>query len=208
LIIAVSGTGTGVGKTTVSTALLRTLREHTRVTAYKPIETGGDADGRALAEASGSQAGPTVVLQTPVAPNVAARAEGVVLDPGALAQEARRRSVDSVLVLETAGGLFSPMTDDETNADWLDRVAPDLLVLVASNRLGVLHDVEACRRASKRTIDCVVLTGAAPDASVATNRLEIVRRLPVVEMKSPDDVGELAEWASRVCHVKQRIPGR
>lgn len=198
MILAVSGTGTGVGKTTVSVALARALRDRCRVGAYKPVETGGDADGRALAEACGSDAGPTLVLQTPVAPNVAARREGAQLDAAALAAEARTRAGRcDVLVVETAGGLFSPMTDEESNADWLDRVGPDLLVLVASNRLGVLHDVEACRRASKRAIDLVVLTGGdSTDPSVATNRSEIGRRLPVLGMPSPTDVTELETWAA------------
>lgn len=202
MIVAVSGTGTGVGKTTVCTALLRALRKRVRVGAYKPIETGGDADGRALADAAGSEAGPTIVLSTPVAPNVAARQEGIALDAAVLetlANQARHRAVAcEVLVVETAGGLFSPMTDEQTNADWLDGLGVDLLVLVASNRLGVLHDVEACRRASRRTIDLVVLTGSSQDLSVSTNRMELARRHPILEMRSTTDVHELEVWASTV----------
>jgi dethiobiotin synthase len=198
VIIAVTGTGTGVGKTTVSVALVHALRERGATLAYKPIETGGDDDGRALATASGSDAGPTVLLKTPVAPNVAARIEGVAIDLAALARSAWERARSArFLVLETPGGLFSPVADDgTTNADWLDRVEPDRMVVVASNRLGVLHDVEAVRRASRRTIDVVVLTGAANDASVATNATELRRQLPVVEMRALADLAQLRAWAA------------
>lgn len=198
MIIAVTGTGTGVGKTTVSAALLHLLQRRAAIGAFKPIETGGDADGRALAEASGSHAGPELVLRTPVAANVAARIEGRPIDLAALARSAweRARKV-RYLVIETPGGLFSPLTDDGiTNADWLDRVEPDQLVVVARNRLGVLHDVEAVRRASRRPIDLVVLTAVAEGESDATNATELRRRLAVAEMRRADDLTQLSVWAA------------
>lgn len=206
MIVAVSGTGTGVGKTTVAVALARALRGLVRAHAFKPIETGGDADGRALTEATGFDAGPGLLLRTPVAPNVAARMEGVRLDLASLTGETRRRaSACDVLLLETAGGLFSPMSDEWTNADWLETVGPDLLVVVASNRLGVLHDVEATRRASSRPIDLVVLTGGtAEDPSVAGNRTELERRLRVVGMSRLDDVDELGRWAAELASTLAR----
>src|SRR5262249_56223172 len=67
-ITLVVGTDTGVGKTWVSCALARALRETgQQVVAVKPIETGvtdppkPDEDGAMLAEASG-QAGPRRAL--------------------------------------------------------------------------------------------------------------------------------------------------
>lgn len=200
MIIAVAGTGTGIGKTTVGVALIRLLAKRFTVRALKPIETGGDEDGRALAEASGADAGPLIQLALPAAANVAARAEGRELDLGSLARSVWERATEAnVLVLETPGGLFSPLDDDgTTNADWLDRVEPDYLLLVAPNRLGVLHDVEAVRRASRRPIDAVVLTGWASDASVRTNAEELGRKVAVVSMRGLDDVGELQGWVDRL----------
>lgn len=200
MILAVAGTGTGVGKTTVGVALVRLLAKRFTVRAFKPLETGGDDDGRALTEASGFDAGPLIQLALPAAANVAARAEGRELDLGSLARSVWERATEAnVLVLETPGGLFSPLHDDgTTNADWLERVEPDCLVLVAPNRLGVLHDVEAVRRASKRRIDAVVLTGWASDASAVSNAEEIGRRLSVVSMRGVGDLGELEGWVDRL----------
>lgn len=200
MIVVVSGTGTEVGKTTTSVALLRALRSHgLAVRAWKPVETGGDADGRALAEATGSDAGPTWRLSVPVAANVAARLDGVELSGEDLVTEARRRASGArLLLVETAGGLFSPFTDSSANADWVARLRPDLHVLVAANRLGVLHDVEACRRAAATSgapVDLVVLTGGSPnDASVATNASEVRRRGQVVAVPAPGEVAALVEW--------------
>ena len=71
-------------------------------------------------------------------------------------------------VIETAGGLFSPLTDDGgTNAELVRRIEGGRLVLVAADRLGVLHDVEACRRAA-------VATGLTVDAIVSNRMLELL----------------------------------
>lgn len=202
MIVAVTGTGTGVGKTTVAVALVRALAVRgVRVGAFKPVETGGDEDGRALAAASGADAGPGVTLRTPVAPNVAARIEGVALDAEGLRREAAARAERvQVLVVEPPGGLYSPLTDELTAADWLRMLRPDRLLLVAPNRLGVLHDVEACRRAlaaEGTSVAAVVLTGEPErDPAVAWNAEEIARRLPVLRMRSVDDVEDLGSWAA------------
>jgi dethiobiotin synthetase len=199
LIIAVTGTGTGVGKTTVAVAMVRLLRARFRVGAWKPIETGGDADGRALGEASGSDAGPSIVLRTPVAPSVAARREGRAVEIAVLARESRKRSaVVDRLVVELPGGLYSPLDDEgRTNSELLVALRPDVLLLVASNRLGVLHDVEACRRAMRADglrLDAVVLTGRSPDESVATNAVELARSVDVAEVPRPEETAALARW--------------
>ncbi len=188
--VVVVGTGTGVGKTTFSVALVRGVREagH-RVIGWKPVETGGDADGRALAAAAGA-AEPVSGLrfQRPVTPSLAARLEGLEVDLDALVAraDALERSTE-ILVVESAGGLFSPLRDDGlTNAELAVALRPDLLVLVAANRLGVLHDVEACRRALLAMgvrPDVVVLTGGdVRDQSVAWNADEVRRRSTVLEM--------------------------
>ena len=54
--------------------------------------------------------------------------------------EAARREA-SPLVVELAGGLFSPLAPQLTNAEVIAALAPTFTFLVAPDRLGVLHDI-------------------------------------------------------------------
>lgn len=202
MIVAIAGTGTHVGKTTFSVAWIRDLRRRgLAVRGWKPVETGGDADARALGEAAGEFRAPAHALAEPISAHLAARRAGVRIDLAAIAAEAHRIAEQcDLLVVETAGGLFSPVTDHDTNAELVESLDPDRLILVAPDRLGTLHDVEAVRRACTRQIDLVVLTGAhPPDAGTTYNADEL--RQPCVRM--PDR--ELpAEAAARLAALVPR----
>ncbi len=69
------------------------------------------------------------------------------------------------------------------NAHIVAALAPDNLVVVASDRLGVLHDVIATARAAAElspTIDAVALTPSpAADASTGRNAMELLRLIRV-----------------------------
>nr|MBA2538798.1 dethiobiotin synthase [Deltaproteobacteria bacterium] len=151
MIIAVAGTGTGVGKTHVACALVGGLRDaKKRAVGWKPVESGVTAesintDEALLAAISGGPAAPTLRLKAPVAPNVAARRENVTIDPVAIRTAlAELNQKHEIVVLELAGGLFSPFDDTLDNAEWLARsnLAPRVL-LVGWDRLGILHEVSS-----------------------------------------------------------------
>ena len=80
---------------------------------------------------------------------------------------------------ELPGGLFSPLSETATNADLIRRLDPWRVLLVAPDRLGVLHDVIATSRAAQAEdvrIDGVILSAPAmPDASTGTNAEELGR---------------------------------
>ena len=75
----------------------------------------------------------------PLAPHLAARAEGRRVDPQLLRDgiEFWRETSDIVLV-EGAGGLMSPMSDDDYNADLAAEFGYPLVV-VAANELGTIN---------------------------------------------------------------------
>ncbi len=145
----VTGTDTGVGKTLITQALLFRLRErHVRVVGMKPIAAGADHDGRnddvlALRAASSIDAPPALVnpylLRLPVSPHIAARREGVVVEPERIASAcaALRAQADAVVV-EGAGGFLVPITDTLDGGD-LARALGLPLVLVVGLRLGCLN---------------------------------------------------------------------
>ena len=149
----IAGTDTGVGKTLVSSALLRHLRlTHPRVVGMKPVAAGTtrDATGRednedtlALRAASSIQVPPALdnpyCLPLPLSPHLAARAAGQSIDIGLIAERYRQlAALADVVVVEGAGGFLVPLTETFTGADLA--VALGLpIVLVVGLRLGCLN---------------------------------------------------------------------
>jgi dethiobiotin synthetase len=182
--VVILGTGTDVGKTYVTACLARGLREHGPVLALKPIESGVAPGAAGDAGTIAGAAGHAPLLSSwrfvrPVSPHLGAREQGVVIDVGKVAswvgqQEAMAGA--QVSLVETAGGAFSPLGVGVTNVELARALDPALWLLVASDALGVLHDVAATLRALPRAPDAVVLSGArTADQSTGTNAAELSR---------------------------------
>lgn len=218
-LVVVTGTGTSIGKTHFSEALLHALAARgKRAAGIKPVETGlGETavtDAARLAAASSchvKHAG--IRFDDPVSPHVASRDAGVRISVQALAAEVQGVRADAeVMVVELAGGLFTPLTDELTNADLALALAADLLVLVAPDRLGVLHDLVAASRAAHAMalrLDGIVLVAPErPDSSTGRNAAEVGRllrvpllgslpRAPATELGRHPDVQGVAMLALR-----------
>lgn len=199
-IICIVGTGTGVGKTHVAAALLRQLRAGgARAVGWKPVESGvaeGGAgrqgeDELALHQATGVHCPTLLRLREPISPHLAARRQGALIDGAAIERRLEELAAQwPLVVLELAGGWFSPFDDARDNADWLAALPGSLrarlrLVLVAPDRLGVLHDISAVVRAaaSLRPAPLVPLAVAlsAPaqdDDASGSNAAELAGRGP------------------------------
>lgn len=197
MIVAVTGTGTGIGKTHLAVALIRALATRGPVVAWKPVESGvtgarGD-DEAALAAASAVHV-PSLRLRAPLSPHLAARREGVVIEPAALhARFVELAETWPTVVVELAGGLCSPLDDELDHAGWLATAAPAIrarlrIVLVASDRLGVLHDVAATLHAAAAhglgpALAAIALAPpATADLSTGTNAAELARRRPARDL--------------------------
>jgi dethiobiotin synthetase len=114
----------------------------------------------------------------PVSPHLAARNAGTSIDLGAVQAWIVEHRAPTV-VIETAGGLFSPLSNDTTNLDLVATLAPAIVLLVAPDRLGVLHDVAATiGYAATRglSIRGVILSAPGhPDPSTDRNADELAR---------------------------------
>lgn len=192
----VTGTDTGVGKTRVSTALAHGLAARgVDVRVRKPVESGAPdgpegrvpADAAALRLAAGGREPLGVVcahaLRAPLSPERAAALEGVALECDALADAVRRDVPDTAFVIvEGAGGFYSPIARAALNADLAQALALPLLV-VGADRLGTLNHVMLTIEAAQRrglAIAGVVLSQPA-----------------VVTDREMDNAGELARWLGR-----------
>jgi dethiobiotin synthetase len=159
--------------------------EQKATAGLKPVETGGTSDVLELGRASTfhvTRFTSPYLLTDPVSPHLAARREGRTIElPVIGAWVDRIRSQAEAVVLELAGGLFTPLGDAITNADLVRFLHPSRVVLVASDRLGALHDVLTTMRAARSdgvAIDAVVLSAPEqPDLSTGTNAAELGRML-------------------------------
>jgi dethiobiotin synthetase len=150
--VFITGTDTNVGKTYVASLLVRQLREKgLRVGVYKPAASGCvrqqgalvSEDALSLWQAAGQPGTLAEVcpqcFEAPLAPHLAARAEGRELNRELLLAgiEPWRRGSDFIVV-EGAGGLLSPVGDDYYIAD-LAAAFQFPLIIVAANRIGVIN---------------------------------------------------------------------
>lgn len=200
----VSGTDTDVGKTFVGAVIVRSLtRKGYRVGVYKPAASGCDrvagqlrsSDAHQLWEAAGRPLDLEQVcpqrFAAPLAPNLAAAAEGRAVDAGLLRTGlAVWRGVCDLAVVEGAGGLYSPISDRDFVIDLAREFAYPLLI-VAANRLGTinatLQTVLAARTAGLRVAG-IVLSTLQPtphDPSQASNPRELALRIAQLGWEVP-----------------------
>jgi len=148
--ILITGTDTGIGKTTVSCIMAASLRQRgLRVGVFKPAETGcangvaTAADVRNLkyfADCSFSiEALCSYALREPLAPMMAARIEGVRIDLDRIAQcHQQIVAAHDITLIEGAGGLLVPLGEGTTFVDLAQRLDAAVLVVVG-NRLGAIN---------------------------------------------------------------------
>src|SRR5262245_1396001 len=137
------GTDTDVGKTTFALLWLHAFGE--RYSYWKPIET-GDSDAERVARFC-----PNVVvhpsllrLKAPVAPPLAARQEGVRVPAAKTIADALPRTPNAEgLIVETFGGPFSPLNEDELQLNLIRALALPC-VLVSSPKLGGIGRTLQC----------------------------------------------------------------
>jgi dethiobiotin synthetase len=183
--IVVVGTGTGVGKTHAASALAAAAVATGRTAlALKPIESGvgldvSDAD-RLASFGSFHVKQSLYALARPVSPHRAAWDQGLTIDLRAVVAWVDGHPSADMLIVETAGGLLSPLAPPATNLDLTALLRPTSVVLVAMNRLGVLHEVAACLAALRSqapqlpTPFVLLQSLAAPDVSSPTNPVDLL----------------------------------
>jgi dethiobiotin synthetase len=158
-LIVVTGTGTDVGKTYVTAATARLLREQQiEVHARKPVQSFAEHDDATDADVLGAATGETPHevclphrwLPLPMAPPMAADALGLphftIED---LVAELDMRAEERTFV-EGAGGVLSPLAHDGDTRTFIERVRPDAVVLVADAGLGTINLVRLSAEALER----------------------------------------------------------
>ncbi|MBI3131022.1 MAG: dethiobiotin synthase [Acidobacteria bacterium] len=182
----VLGTDTNVGKTFVAAGLAREWAKAGPVTYRKPFQSGvvsledPGADAQVVA-------GPNIaveshtILQAPLAPLAAAKAEGRMIDLRA-ALEWTRRPWKGRLLLEGVGGLMVPLWERHHFLSWATELGWPC-VLVARGGLGTLnHSLLSAEALMLRgwRVEALIVNPGADDSFAAApeNAAILAERLP------------------------------
>ncbi len=191
----VTATGTDIGKTYLACGLIRAWRgQGLRVDAFKPVLSGFDpakaeeSDAGQLLAALGQPVSPQSLdaispwrYAAALSPDAAAAKEGKRVDYPAVLTACRRflRGNHDVALIEGAGGVMSPLSDDRTMLDWMaDLRMP--VILVAGSYLGTIsHSLTAlsvleARRVPVRLV--VMSESEGSTAPLAESALALTRR--------------------------------
>jgi dethiobiotin synthetase len=205
--LLITGTDTGVGKTFVACGLAGALRRRgVSVAPFKPVETGClpdrgsvfdegsqpliPADAELLRRATQSNAPLDTIcpyrFAPPVAPWVAAEQAGVSIDPQRLEHCYRELAVTHDIVLvETAGGILVPLTEDFHYADLARLLHLPVLVVIGSKLGAINHTrltLEFLHSAGLAVLACVLNHPyKETDPATATNE-QMLRRLMQVPL--------------------------
>ena len=189
-LVAVVGTGTDVGKTWVAARLLTDLRAAgLRVAARKPAQSFEPDDDPARLDAAvlGAATGeppeevcpPHRWYEVPMAPPMAAerlhRPSFTIQD---LMAELRWPDAVDVGLVETAGGIRSPLAADGDCLALCEALAPDVVVLVADAGLGTINAVRLTLDAlgPLAALAVVVLNRFDPESDLHRRNLEWLSR--------------------------------
>lgn len=193
----VAGTDTGVGKTIVSSCLVKALEAD----YWKPVQSGVSSveDTKTvarLANMSADRIHPcTYNLQASLSPHMAAKHEGVyiTLDKFQLPQSKK------LLIVEGAGGLLAPLNEKYFMIDVIARLGLPVL-LVTSNKLGAVnHTLLSLKELYNRRL---VVLGVVVTMNETKNGMNyaplesyiqiVVKRLPYIDKLDPSAIGELS----------------
>jgi len=148
----VTGTDTDIGKTLISCALLHAhTQQGVRAAGMKPVAAGASLrngawrndDADALAAASSVALAPELatpyLLRTAAAPHIAAKLEGIEIDPAyILSCHQKIAQLADAVVVEGVGGFRVPFTDDYDSADLAVQFNLPI-VLVVGLKLGCIN---------------------------------------------------------------------
>jgi dethiobiotin synthetase len=197
----VTATGTDIGKTFVTAGMIRALRRAGRaVDAAKPVISGftmdelGASDTGILLSALGRDLNPEEAerfspwrFTAPLSPDMAAEAEGTIIDFDALLADSHARvaGYQDILLIEGVGGIMVPLDETHTVLDWMEALGLPVL-LVAGSYLGTIsHTLSALDVLTRRGLQvAALLVSDTPGSTVGLDQtIATLRRFIPAEIE-------------------------
>ncbi len=174
----ITGSGTDIGKTFITTRLAEHLRARGRlVRALKPLASGchdedSNSDPARLLAACGQTVTPAALdsiapwrFEAPLAPHLAARKVGRDIGFGALVDfcQTQMAQAEGDLLIEAVGGIMAPVTARQTCRDWASALDLPCLLVTGSYLGAVSHALTALLtlRQAGLTVSAIVLNETA-----------------------------------------------
>ncbi len=193
--VFVTGTDTGVGKTLVSRALMRSIRDRgLRVAGMKPVASGSlstpeglrNEDAVSLIEEQSVPFPYTTVnpyaFMPPIAPHLAAAQAGICINLDRIVQAfAELHAGGQIVVVEGAGGWYAPISESSTMEDVALALGLPVLLVVAL-RLGCLNHALLTSRA--------IEISALPICGWVANRMDL----------------QFAHWQENIATLSRLLP--
>ncbi len=195
-VIGIVGIHTGIGKTIASAVIAEALGAD----YWKPVQSGIQERDNVLVASLITNGKLRVheeayLLNTPVSPHQAADIDKVTIDYKNL----KWPETNKILLVETAGGLLSPMTGTDTMADFIQHYQLPV-ILVAQNYLGSInHTMLTIEVLKSRGINVagIIFNGHSNEASesLITNNTDIpiLGRIPHIDHLNADGVSRCAD---------------
>ncbi len=189
--IAILGIHTGIGKTIASAVIAEAIGAD----YWKPVQAGLEERDAALVMQlltnGAERVHPEAFLLTqPMSPHAAAEIDGVVIDY----TKFEWPQTDKTLLVETAGGILSPMSGNTTMADFVAYYKLPA-ILVMQNYLGSInHTLLSIEVLKSRGIKLlgIVISGAAYESSESFIEqyagVQIIARIPHLPELNNDSV--------------------
>ncbi|EXX89500.1 dethiobiotin synthase [Paenibacillus darwinianus] len=228
----IAGTDTGVGKTIITAALTAALRaDGVNAGIWKPVQSGaplgsGITDAERLISASGIEELPQAVapftFDAPLTPMLAAKQAGVtlvlqkLLDGG----EPLVQRYDALLV-EGAGGVAVPLTDEHLVIDFIAHLGIPVLIVARSGLGTINHTILTASLLRQRSIPIIGVilndgeqTAACNDPSRDTNAelierfsgLKVLGRFPPLQgVFTPKALTEIIRKTVPILPIKQAM---
>ena len=169
--VFVTGSNTGVGKTTIAIEIVRHISQTRDVKVRKPVETNCVLSGQnympkdAIALSAACQQQEALEKVCPYCFEIEASAEmastksGKKLTLKSLALACKRDIDESFVVVEGAGGLYSPIAEAALNVDLATELQLPLLIVIR-DELGAISQALLTLEAAKNNnliVACVIL---------------------------------------------------
>ena len=192
--VFITGSNTDVGKTTVGVEIIRHLSKTRKVRARKPVETNCQLideayvpkDAIALNEVCSEPEPLSIVcpycFELEASPEEASSHDGTTLSIDGLVSACNSDTEDSFVVVEGAGGIYSPIADASLNSDLAKRLQVPI-VIVIRDELGAISQalltIEAAKK-NKLSVSCVVLNAIQANNLCNKEALTAYTKIPVV----------------------------